>query len=345
MIELDRDSRYPKFVYRSLAGVGSLAISDPEAPSFFACDFLWPQPRKNTLWNDFPTKLNYQAEETGPFTLTKKAKCLPRPISHSFSSSKEKWREMIKVFKQTGIDKTVFARIATYTFDAPLDPFSVLSHLLSDHIDEKVFAFFPKPGICFLGASPETLYTREGPFLQTEALAGTRTLDKSDELLRSQKDIDEFLFVKDEIADRLKTISKPFIITNNFHIKRNRYLAHLHYPFSCHLKESISDQDITALLHPTPATAGFPSKDAINLIKKIEPFDRGWYASPLGLISKDKSDLCVALRSALVTGNKLHIFTGAGITKDSDPDAEWEELNAKMHTFGGFYEQHLKTTK
>jgi menaquinone-specific isochorismate synthase len=40
--------------------------------------------------------------------------------------------------------------------------------------------------------------------------------------------------------------------------------------------------------------------------------------------------MCVAIRSALIQENKVHLFAGAGIVDGSVPAKEWEELNEKI---------------
>jgi anthranilate/para-aminobenzoate synthase component I len=41
----------------------------------------------------------------------------------------------------------------------------------------------------------------------------------------------------------------------------------------------------------------------------------------------------IAIRTCYQEGNSLHYHTGAGITADSDPSAEWEETLAKAKVF------------
>ena len=41
----------------------------------------------------------------------------------------------------------------------------------------------------------------------------------------------------------------------------------------------------------------------------------------------------IAIRSALVREDTLHIFSGAGIVADSIAEKEWEELDHKMKHF------------
>jgi menaquinone-specific isochorismate synthase len=86
-------------------------------------------------------------------------------------------------------------------------------------------------------------------------------------------------------------------------------------------------------LHPTPAVGGFPTDRALRDIARLEPFDRGWYAGPLGWIAKDASQFVVGIRSGLTEGKRLHLFSGAGIVEGSVPEKEWEEIENKISDF------------
>ena len=69
----------------------------------------------------------------------------------------------------------------------------------------------------------------------------------------------------------------------------------------------------------------------------LEPFDRGWYAGPVGWIGQEASDFAVGIRSGLVRGQKLALFSGAGLVADSVPDEEWAEIEQKIGDFTGMF--------
>ena len=67
-------------------------------------------------------------------------------------------------------------------------------------------------------------------------------------------------------------------------------------------------------------------------IQDNEPFARGWYAGSMGFISHQRAEFCVAIRSALILGEEVQLFAGAGIVPGSVADNEWQELDKKMST-------------
>ena len=86
-------------------------------------------------------------------------------------------------------------------------------------------------------------------------------------------------------------------------------------------------------LHPTPAVGGYPTDQALDAIRAREPFDRGWYAGPLGWIGTHGAEFTVAIRSGLVQRRRLALFSGAGIVEGSVPAWEWEEIEQKIGDF------------
>jgi menaquinone-specific isochorismate synthase len=83
-------------------------------------------------------------------------------------------------------------------------------------------------------------------------------------------------------------------------------------------------------LHPTPAVCGTPTEAALATLESIEPFDRGWYAGPVGRIGRDEAELAVGIRSAIIQGNQVTLQGGAGVVNGSGPEAEWDEIEQKL---------------
>ena len=88
-----------------------------------------------------------------------------------------------------------------------------------------------------------------------------------------------------------------------------------------------------SFLYPNPAIAGYPVKNSLKRIEEIERFDRGWYSGPFGWIGCNSAEFVVAIRSALIIDNFLHLYAGAGLVNGSDPASEWKELDNKILNF------------
>lgn len=110
-------------------------------------------------------------------------------------------------------------------------------------------------------------------------------------------------------------------------------VQHLYTPCNGILFDEVSDAEILPMLHPTPAVGGYPREQALTVIEKIEPFQRGWYAAPVGWVGHDTTEFAVAIRSGLVENNQLSLFSGAGIVEGSKPEKEWQEIENKIGSF------------
>jgi len=238
---------------------------------------------------------------------------------------------------QTSVfEKVVMARRSTHFFETATDPFEILSRLPSKRTIR--FAFQFGKDAAFIGATPERLFKREGNQLYTEAVAGTRKRGQTEEedlalekeLLRDTKERREFAFVKQSIEEGLKSLCEKLQSQEEDDVIKTPNVQHLHNAFEGKLLEGVHDAAILSALHPTAAMGGLPKSSALEHLLKYEPFERGWYASPLGYSSEKEAEFAVGIRSALVEKDKIHFFAGTGIVAGSLPEKEWEELEHKV---------------
>jgi hypothetical protein len=74
----------------------------------------------------------------------------------------------------------------------------------------------------------------------------------------------------------------------------------------------------------------FTKKSAMKFIGEEEKFDRNFYCGFLGPVNfDDELHLYVNIRCMQLLEDIAVVYTGAGITQDSDPVCEWEETNTK----------------
>ncbi len=270
---------------------------------------------------------------------------LPEPRSRTDVPDREGWTRMIRwalgEIKGRRLDKVVLARRVALDLGTPLDPFHVLRHLKQATPRCFHFAVSPADGPAFIGASPERLFRRHGDRIESEAVAGTRPRGNTpkadaalrDELINSPKERREHAFVRDAIQQDLEGlctsvdgVEEPADLA----LARGR---HLHARLTGVMRPGTSTLDLLDALHPTPAVGGVPSTEALAAIRGQEPFDRGWYAGPVGWIANGAAEFAVAIRSGLVQSSRLALFSGAGIVEGSVPEREWEEIEQKIGDF------------
>jgi menaquinone-specific isochorismate synthase len=253
------------------------------------------------------------------------------------------WAEAVdralQEFQSGPLEKVVLARKSCLELTETITPFALVEILAGGA--PACFHFCLQPTAnsgAFLGASPELLFRREGARLESEAVAGTRprSLDTvEDERLESQllkmsKEQLEHRLVVDSLANTFCELCADFSQDTAPSVLKLSRVQHLRTAFSGELKDGVGDDAILRAFHPTPATCGSPCDSAARFIAVNELFDRGWYAGPVGFVSRDEAEFAVAIRSMLWLGRKTHVFAGAGIVDGSESEREWNELEDKI---------------
>ncbi|GAA1997407.1 chorismate-binding protein [Microbacterium pumilum] len=244
------------------------------------------------------------------------------------------------------VGKVVLARDLIGTVPAGADLRRLVRALASGYPDTWTFAV---EGL--IGASPETLVTVSGGAVTARVLAGTfpRGADADDDaaasiaLEHSDKDLDEHRYavqsVLDALAPHLRSVradDEPFAL-------ELPNLWHLATDVAGELADHASALDLVASLHPTAAVAGTPTDAAIELIRRLEPFDRGRYAGPVGWVDANgDGEWAIALRCAQIGAEPMRghgdysdtvpvvAHAGAGIVAGSDPETELLETRVKF---------------
>ena len=232
------------------------------------------------------------------------------------------------------LQKVVLARETTLILEEAPDPFRVAAALSTE--GAALFCIQLDERRAFLGATPERLFRREGQMIWTEALAGTRK--RGDQgLLHSEKNLREFQFVQDYLAETLAPHCAGPVEFTPIGIHQTPSVEHLHSRGSAQLIPSISEGTLLEALHPTPALCGTPKKEALHWISCTEPFARQFYGGLIGWSTEEESDWMVAIRCCLLEGRIAKIYTGTGIIAGSHPEAEWNELEAKLNLYKGIF--------
>ncbi len=195
---------------------------------------------------------------------------------------------------------------------------------------EMPFLYEPQPGVAFAGLTPELLFDRLGTTVRSEALAGTdvNTPVGRERLLASDKDAREHALVVDAVTRALSPLCER-LDRSGLELAVTGRLVHRLVAFEGRLASPVSDARLADQLHPTPAVAGTPKEPALAFLREHEPFDRGWYAGPVGLVEPGRTTLAVALRCALWHGDTRITYAGAGWVPGSEAQAEWDETELK----------------
>ncbi|MBC2594596.1 isochorismate synthase [Ruficoccus amylovorans] len=235
--------------------------------------------------------------------------------------------------------KIVLARAVDLEAGRAFNPLETLNAFRESYPSCFAFSFSDGRARSFIGATPERLAQAVGGRLVTGALAGSapRGLSAREdarlgaELLACDKDQREHRHVAEAIARRLRALGLGPECAAQPRLFKLPNVQHLLTPIEAALPESVSLLDAVGELHPTPAVGGVPREDAVPHIGRIENFTRGLYAGTLGWLDwRGEGDFVVAIRSALVEGNRARLYAGVGIVEGSDPAREQAETDLKL---------------
>lgn len=262
----------------------------------------------------------------------------------------EAWHQRVgsalRAMETGALSKVVLARSQALTAPAgqPFDAVATAWALREQQPGCTAWMLHLPEGGSFVGATPEELIRVEGRTLRTVALAGTRRRTSSDagdsavaqELLGSGKDRQEQLLVAQAILAALEGQAERVELEERPEVARYAQVQHLRTPIQAALRPGVNPFELLARLHPTPAVGGLPRLEALDWLSQCEGLDRGWYSGPLGWVSaRDRATFVVALRSALLQGERGLAYAGCGLVPGSTPEAEWSETLDKLQAVHG----------
>lgn len=235
-------------------------------------------------------------------------------------------------------EKAVLATPMVVAGAAPIGVGATMRQLRANYPECHLFTM-RVGGSVFLGASPELLVGLHEGQVRALGLAGSTPRGESpeedarlgQELLGSAKNRIEHESVVRAIRDGLAGVTEQLRAPNQPQLKRLRNIQHLSTEITARVRNGADALDLVDRLHPTPAVCGWPPEQARQVIEAHEDFDRGWYAGPVGWVDgAGDGEFAVALRTALVTGERAILFAGNGIMGDSVPESELAELQLKL---------------
>ncbi|WP_455235044.1 anthranilate synthase component I [Thiogranum longum] len=191
-----------------------------------------------------------------------------------------------------------------------------------------------------VGSSPEILVRLEEGVITVRPIAGTRPrgkdeaedLELENDLLADPKELAEHLMLIDlgrNDAGRVSRIGSVEL-TEKMVIERYSHVMHIVSNVVGRIREGMSAIDVLRATFPAGTVSGAPKIRAMEIIDELEPVKRGVYAGAVGYLSwSGNMDTAIAIRTAVIKDEALHIQAGAGIVADSVPENEWAETMNK----------------
>jgi para-aminobenzoate synthetase len=96
------------------------------------------------------------------------------------------------------------------------------------------------------------------------------------------------------------------------------------------LREDRTSLDALKSLFPGGSMTGAPKASAMRILAELESSERGVYSGALGYVcSNGDMELAMVIRTAVFDIQEVSIGIGGGITADSQPNSEHEEIKLK----------------
>ena len=233
--------------------------------------------------------------------------------------------------------QVVLSQRLTIPFSArPLDLYRALRHL-----NPSPYMYLLNLGeFQVVGSSPEILVRLEEGEVTVRPIAGTRPrgateeqdLNLEAELVADPKELAEHLMLIDLGRNDAGRVSEVGTVklTEQMVIERYSHVMHIVSNVLGCLRPGLTAIDVLRATFPAGTVSGAPKIRAMEIIDELEPVKRGIYSGAVGYIGWGGTmDTAIAIRTAVIKDQELHIQAGAGIVYDSVPENEWAETMNK----------------
>jgi isochorismate synthase len=235
-------------------------------------------------------------------------------------------------FKKVVVSRKEIADLTNFEIE------SCFKKMLQNYASAFNYCFYhPKIGL-WLGATPEQLLKISESDFETVALAGTQKSTDIKNVNWSEKEIIEQELVTEFIVENIAEYSKKLDVSKPSTVNAGS-VFHIKTTITGKIKNKKVIEKIILALHPTSAVCGMPRAKAKEFILNNEGYDREYYSGFLGELNinfatfrTQYSDLFVNLRCMKIVENTAQIYVGCGVTKESDPMAEYLETVNKAMT-------------
>ncbi|MDE2166622.1 MAG: anthranilate synthase component I [Alphaproteobacteria bacterium] len=263
---------------------------------------------------------------------------LPPPTANM---TRDECMRMVAAAKEYIRAGEIFQVVPSMRISVPfrLPPFALYRALR--RLNPSPFLFFLDFGsFAVVGSSPEILVRFRDGKVSIRPLAGTRRRGKdatederlAAELLADPKERAEHLMLLDLARNDVGrvAVTGTVKVVEQFVIERYSHVMHISSHVEGQAAPKVEALDALMAGFPAGTLSGAPKVRAMEIIDELEPERRNLYAGGIGYFAGDGSmDTCIVLRTAVVKDGKMIVQAGCGVVADSDPAAEYQEIQDK----------------
>ena len=194
----------------------------------------------------------------------------------------------------------------------------------------------------YVSISPERFITVHGKRVLSSPIKGTRPRSTDpqedqqfiEELGTDAKERAENLMIVDLIRNDLSIACEPssIAVESLLAVKSYSTVHQLVSDVSGELREGKTGLDALLALLPGGSMTGAPKLSAISILAELEQGSREGYSGGIGWVDgKWNMDLGMVIRTAVFESGRVSIGIGGGITSDSSPAKEHDEIVLKSN--------------
>lgn len=260
-----------------------------------------------------------------------------RPVPLKAHTSREDFCESVRTAKEHIAAGDIFQVVLSQRFSAPYEGDGLDLYRVLRAVNPSPYMFYLRTrAVTLVGSSPEPLVRVEGDTVLTRPLAGTRPrgADAAEDgrlradLLADEKERAEHVMLVDLGRNDLGRVSAPgtVVVDELMEVEYYSHVMHITSNVTGVLAPGKDAFDALRAAFPAGTVSGAPKVRAMELITGLEPAARGPYAGTVGYFGLDGAmDMCITIRTFVLTGGRAYLQSGAGIVADSDPEREYEE--------------------
>ncbi|PIF03782.1 MAG: aminodeoxychorismate synthase component I [Arcobacter sp.] len=192
--------------------------------------------------------------------------------------------------------------------------------------------------ICF---SPERFCEIKNNKIYTYPMKGTidtKIKDAKKIILEDKKELAEHTMIVDLLRNDLSIVAKKVEVEKFRYCETiqagQKELIQISSKISGQLEENWEKRmgDIISSLLPAGSITGTPKKKTVEILSKIEKYDRGYFTGVFGIYDGTTLDSAVIIRYLEKDKHGNLIYkSGGGITSDSDVSKEYQEMCDKVY--------------
>lgn len=268
----------------------------------------------------------------------------PAPIGNDYevkvpdgNISKDDFESMVDKTKEYVRSGDVIQAVLSQRFSVPFTCPPINLYRAIRAINPSPYMFLMESDeYSIVGASPEVHVRLTNEDVLIRPIAGTRPRGKSEkeddslekDLLADEKEKAEHLMLVDLARNDIGRVCKIGSVqaAEYMNVERYSHVMHIVSQVIGKLRPDCNAFDLIRATFPAGTVSGAPKVRAMQIISEFEKIQRNAYAGALGYFGYEGNhDSCIAIRTAMIKENLLHLQAGAGIVADSVPQNEYDE--------------------